>query len=751
MAESAPTSSLDPTTTLCPYCGVGCGLEVMPPARPGRPVNRDKAGNPVWQVRGDRSHPSSKGMVCVKGATVAEALDQDRLKYPMMRQSLDAPFERVSWDQALGRITAEIQAVQQRLGPQGICMYGSGQLQTEDYYVAQKLLKGYLGTNNFDSNSRLCMSSAVAGYSQSLGSDGPPCCYEDLDQTDCAFLIGTNAAECHPIIFNRLRRHHKKNKQVKLIVVDPRRTQTAKDADLHLAIAPGSDITLLNGIAHLLLRQGWIDPEFIDGCTDGFVAYTEVLQHYPPEQVAKVCGIRQQELETAAQWWGQSGKVLSLWSMGMNQSSEGTAKVRSLINLHLMTGQIGKPGTGPFSLTGQPNAMGGRETGGLAHILPGYRAVQNPQHRQALEQAWGLPPGQISPEPGLAAWEMMLALELGQVGLLWIVATNPAVSLPDLVRAQAALKKSPFTVYQDAYYPTETAEFAHLLLPAAQWGEKTGTMTNSERVVTLCQQFRYPPGEAQADWQIFAAVGQRLGFGDGFGWSSSAQVYDEFARLTQGQLCDISGLSHQVLAEHGPIQWPQPVGTELQTAPTKRLYTDLRFATTNGRAQFGAIHSRGLSEPPDLAFPFVLTTGRLYGHWHTQTRTGRIEKTAAMYAEPLLEINPRDAQQLTVQSGEKVEVRSRRGRAVLTLLVTQNIRRGTVFMAMHWGSLWADEAACNTLTHPDRCPDSLQPELKACAVQVLPIAQAELSDEQPTHQATESSTAYSPQPSLANQ
>ncbi|NEQ32311.1 MAG: molybdopterin-dependent oxidoreductase, partial [Leptolyngbya sp. SIO4C5] len=563
--------------TLCPYCGVGCGLEVLPPALPGKAVNRDSQGNPVWQARGDRAHPSSQGMVCVKGATIAESLDKDRLKHPMMRDSLDQPFRQVSWEAAFERIVQQLQSVRQTQGPEAICMYGSGQLQTEDYYTAQKLLKGCLGTNNFDANSRLCMSSAVAGYIQSFGSDGPPCCYADLELTDCAFLIGTNTAECHPIVFNRFRKYHKKNKRkVKLIVVDPRRTETAKDADLHLAIRPGTDITLLNGIAHILLQQGKISPLFIDECTTGFADYAEVVSHYPPERVAEVCGITVQDLETAAQYWAESQRVLSLWSMGINQSSEGTAKVRTIINLHLMTGNIGKPGAGPFSLTGQPNAMGGREAGGLSHILPGYRLIKNPQHRQEVEQAWQLPAGSISSKPGLAAWDMMLGLEYGQIGFLWIAATNPAVSMPDIERTKAALRNSPFTVYQDAYFPTETAEFAHLLLPAAQWSEKPGIMTNSERMVTYCPAFRIPPGEAKADWEIFAEVGRRLGFEQQFGFQSAAAVYDEFVQLTRGQLCDMSGLSHQRLMAAGPIQWPCPAEETAETAADKYDINQLR-------------------------------------------------------------------------------------------------------------------------------------------------------------------------------
>jgi ferredoxin-nitrate reductase len=709
----------DTTKTLCPYCGVGCGLEVAPPSQPGKETNRDSEGNPIWKVRGDRDHPSSRGMVCVKGATIAEALDKDRLLYPMVRDSLEEPFRQASWEEALELIVHRIQAVRYTQGPDGLCMYGSGQFQTEDYYIAQKLMKGCLGTNNFDANSRLCMSSAVAGYIQSFGSDGPPCSYDDLDETDCAFLIGTNTAECHPILFNRLQKHRKKNRKVKMVVVDPRRTPTAEAADLHLAIQPGTDIDLLNGIAYLLMQWGYWDSLFIEDCTSNFPAYAEVLKHYPPDIVARRCGIEVKDLETAARYWGQSEKVLSLWSMGVNQSSEGTAKVRTIINLHLMTGQIGKPGAGPFSLTGQPNAMGGREAGGLSHLLPGYRTVKNPEHRAEMEQFWGLKPGQIAAQPGRAAWDIITGLEAGEVGFLWIAATNPAVSFPDLDRTKAALQRSPFTVYQEAYYPTETSAYAHVLLPAAQWSEKTGVMTNSERRVTLCPSFRKAKGEARADWEIFAEVGRRLGFGEQFAFKNSAEVYAEFVQATRGRVCDMTGMSHARLAEEGPRQWPCPKDGTVDSA---RLYTDLRFPTADGRARFAAYHSKGLAEPPDAHYPYVLTTGRLYGHWHTQTRTGRIEKIRKMHPNPFIEIHPRDAKAIGVQDKDWVEVQTRRGTARFPVTVTRSIAPGAVFVPMHWGSLWADQAEANALTHPEVDPDSLQPELKACAVRLVPLA-----------------------------
>jgi len=691
------------TKTLCPYCGVGCGLEVV-------------AGS---KVRGDRSHPSSLGMVCVKGATILEALDKDRLLYPLYRRSLEQTFTRISWETALNLIVEQIQKILDTTGADAISLYGSGQWQTEDYYTAQKLIKGCLGTNNFDTNSRLCMSSAVSAYTASFGSDGPPACYGDLELTDCAFLIGTNTAECHPIVFNRFRQYYKKNPHVKLIVVDPRRTQTAESANLHLAIRPGSDIYLLHGIAHLLLKWNAINEEFIHRHTTGFSEYQEIVKKYHPQFVADICGIALEDLIQTAQWWAESQAVLSLWSMGINQSSEGTAKARSLINLHLLTGQIGKPGAGPFSLTGQPNAMGGRETGGLAHLLPGYRQVLHPEHRREIEVHWQLPAGQISPQIGRNAWQIIEGLEDGKVDLLWICATNPLVSLPNLARVKLALRKSPFTIYQDCYYPTETCEYAHLLLPCAQWGEKTGTMTNSERRVTLCEAFRAPVGEAKPDWEIFAEVGRRLGFSQQFQFQTSAEVFAEFVQITQNRPCDMSGISHARLRQLGAIQWPCPEGvSDEEAVQDKRLYTDWQFYTEDKRAHFGLDQAWGLAEPTDREYPFILTNGRLYGHWHTQTRTGRIPKITKMHPEPFLEINALDAEKLGITDGAIALVESRRGSVKLPVKVTPHIAQGTVFMPMHWGSLFAETAEVNQLTHPIACPTSQQPELKACAVRV---------------------------------
>ena len=708
-------------TTVCPYCGVGCGLEVKPPTIPGKATNCDSEGNPVWKVMGDRNHPSSLGKVCVKGATVTEAIKKSRLEYPLYRENLNQEFRRISWDEAFEIIVKQINHVKQTIGVDGICVYGSGQFQTEDYYVAQKLIKGCLGTNNFDANSRLCMSSAVAGYMGSFGADGPPCTYEDLELTDCAFLVGTNTADCHPIVFNRLRAYHKKNPHVKMIVVDPRRTATAEVADLHLAIKPGTDIDLFNGIAYLLIKKKAIDTSFIDQHTQNFDDYEQVIKHYPPDVVATKCGITVEELEQAADYWAESEKVLSLWSMGLNQSSEGTAKVRTLINLHLMTATLGKAGCGPFSLTGQPNAMGGREAGGLAHILPGYRLINNPEHRHQVEKGWNLPTGSISPQVGKSTWDMITGCETEEVGLFWIAATNPLVSMPDLERTKKALLKSPLTICQDAYYPTETTVYSHLVLPAAQWSEKAGTMTNSERVVTYCPAFSEPPAEAKADWEIFAEVGRRLGFAEYFNFVDSAQVYAEFVSLTANRPCDMSGLSHQILAENGAIQWPFPHGSNPSDAYGRRLYTDFSFETEDKKARFAALHSRGLAEPPNSDYPLVLTVGRLYGHWHTMSRTGRIDKINKMHPQPFLEIHPKTAKRFQLEDNDRVKVVSVRGEAVFTIQITKAINPETVFVPMHWGFLWADNAEANNLTHAIACPISKQPELKACAVNLIKV------------------------------
>jgi ferredoxin-nitrate reductase len=660
----------------------------------------------------------------VKGATVGETLDRNRLTAPLWRARTDQPFAPISWERAFTLLVERIQATLARKGPQALAIYGSGQFLNEDYYVANKLLKGALGSNNFDANSRLCMSSAVAGYARSLGSDGPPCCYDDLDLAELVLLIGTNTAECHPVLFQRLLKRRRKGAGPRLVVVDPRATATSDAADLHLAIAPGSDLALLCGLGHLLLQRGGVDQAFVAAHTEGFAELEVLWRAWTPARAAAVCGIAEADLRQLAAWWCEASAVLSLWSMGVNQSREGSASVAGLCNLHLVSGQIGKPGAGPFSLTGQPNAMGGREVGGLAQLLPGYRAVANPEHRAEVERHWGLAAGSIAPEPGLAVWQQIEAMERGELDLWWVAATNPLVSMPSLDRVRAAVANCPLVVLSEAYAGTETEAVAHLVLPAAQWSEKEGVMVNSERRVTLCRAFRQPPGEARPDWAIFAELGRRLGFAEQFGWRDAGEVYAEFAALTAGRVCDSSGLSHQLLAGHGPQQWPFPAGTE-PGGGQARLYTDHHFPTPSGRARLWADPPLGLAEPPDAEFPLVLTVGRVLGHWHTMTRTVHVARVAKAHPEPLLEVHPNDAARAGLVEGGEAQVRSRRGALRVKLQLTERIRPGTVFLPMHWGASQG-ELACeaNRLMHELACPISQQPELKGAAVALEPVQES---------------------------
>ena len=711
---------------------MGCGLELLPPGEAGKSVKRDADGNPMWAARGDRQHPSSLGQVCIKGATVGETLARGRLSQPLYRPTLNNDFQPISWDSAFDLLTGRIRSTLAGKGPNAIAMYGSGQFHTEDYYLAQKLLKGALGTNNFDANSRLCMSSAVAGYTRSLGSDGPPCCYEDLDHCSVAFLIGTNTAECHPVLFQRLLKRKKRDpKGLTIVVVDPRKTDTAKIADHHLAIAPGTDLALLHGLARLVIQDNGFDSDFIDAATEGFASYTQTINAWTPGKTAKFCGITEQDLRAVGRLWSRKEGVLSLWSMGVNQRREGTAVVSGLINLHLLTGEIGKPGAGPFSLTGQPNAMGGREAGGLAHLLPGYRLVTNPDHRAEVEQAWGFAKDSIAATPGLGAWQQVEAMERGELDLWWVAATNPLVSMPDLERVKNAMQRCPLVVVSEAYADTETSHYAHLLLPASQWSEKAGAMTNSERRVTYCPSFRPRHGESRPDWEVFAELGRRLGFAEQFTYESSAEVYAEFTTLTEGRVCDVSGLSHGLLQAHGSQQWPFPKGQE-PTRTSKRLYVGKRFPTASGRARFQSEAPLGLAEPPCDVYPLVLTVGRYLGQWHTMTRTGMVQRLNDMHPEPRLEMHPEDAKAYGVDDNGLAAITSRRGTLTARVTLTDRIRRGSVFLPMHWGFTQDEACEANTLMHEESCPISKQPELKASAVVVAPAVSVVKPAEQQT-------------------
>ena len=698
------------TATLCPYCGVGCGLLVE--VRDGR----------VARVRGDPAHPSSRGDVCAKAVHLPPTLlTADRLLHPQIRARRDGALVRVPWDLAVRTVAERLGEILAAHGPDAIAFYASGQLTTEEYYVAGKLAKGFLRTNNFDTNSRLCMASAAAAYTRSLGADGPPCSYDDLDAADCFLLVGANTADCHPVLFKRLRRRKAAAPdEVGVIVVDPRWTETADVADLHLPVRPGSDVALLNGMLHVLDREGLLDRAFIAAHTSGWDDVARAIADYPPAHAGALTGLAPESIVTAALRFGRARRALTLWSMGVNQSRLGTDKATAILNLHLATGQIGRPGAGPFSLTGQPNAMGGRETGGLAHLLPGYRSVADPTARAVVERHWGLEPGTIRPEPGRAALEIFEGLTAGAVRAIWILCTNPAASMPDTDLVERALRQADLVIVQDAYHPTETTRFADILLPAAQWPEKDGVMTNSERRLTYLPQLVPPPGEALPDIEILARVAAAMGWKASFACESAADVFDELAALTARRPCDYSGVSHARLRA-GCVQWPTPAADHPGTA---RLYSDGVFPTTEGRARFVAVTHAEPAEPPDRDFPLTLTTGRVRDHWHTLTRTGQAPALRARTPEPVVELNIADAQRAGIQDGDFVEVASRRGKLIAQCRVTTAIREGVCFAPFHWGRRLGFYKSANNLTLSARDPLSRQPELKACAVRLRRLESA---------------------------
>jgi ferredoxin-nitrate reductase len=597
--------------TQCPYCGVGCGLLVQ-----------IQAGEAV-RVKGDPDHPANFGEVCAKAVMLPRALNtSDRLLFPHLHSRRDRPLTRVSWATALKSLGRSFRRLIAEYGPDAVAFYGSGQLLTEDYYVGNKVAKGFLGTNNFDTNSRLCLASAALGYHTSLGSDGPPVSYADIDLADCFFIIGSNMAECHPIVFRRLKRRKEQAPDVvQVISVDPRRTEVADLADLHLLIRPGADIALLNAMLAVMVEERLVDPAFIAAHTQRWNAVHALLERYTPEAVQEVCGLHASRIRDAARLFGRARAVISLWSMGLNQSTVGVGKNNALINLHLATGQIGIPGAGPFSLTGQPNAMGGREVGGLAHLLPGYRTVLDPQHRSEVAAHWGIPPEHLSSQPGYSAVELFQALAEGKVKAVWIMCTNPAVSMPDLDLVEKALRQAELVVVQDAYHPTDTTRFADALLPAAQWPEKEGVMTNSERTLTYLPRLVQPPGEAIPDRQIITGFAREMGWQETFPFERAEEVFEEFKRLTKGRPMDITGVTYARL-KRGPVQCPCPAWDH---PGTPRLYPDRRFHTPDGRARFIPVEHADPIERPCREFPLVLTTGRVKNQWHTMTRTGKVE------------------------------------------------------------------------------------------------------------------------------
>jgi len=608
-------------------------------------------------------------------------------------------------------------------------LYVSGQLSMEAQYLAGKLAKGFLRTNNIDSNSRLCMASAASGYKLSLGADGPPGSYQDIDRLDCALVIGANMAECHPILFLRLM--DRKKRGAKIIVVDPRRTATADKADLFLPIKPGTDLALLNGLLHLLEQAGHTDEQFVSQSTEGWAELKAMLPEYPPERVARLTGLREEDLRRAAQWIGEAPEFSTFWTMGLNQSTHGTWQTNAICNLHLAAGKICRPGSGPFSLTGQPNAMGGREVGYLSHTLPGQRSVSDAADRAAVEQIWGVPPGSIQPKPGPDAVEMFQKIEAGQVQVVWIIGTNPVASMPNRSRVIAALQRAEYVIVQDAFHPTETTRYADLLLPGALWAEAEGTMVNSERGVTLMPRAVAPPGDARADWQIIAQVAQHLGFGGHFNYASASEVFDEIRQTWNAKTgYDLRGMDYPKLRV-ASRQWPMPPDAErgdairyVNPARTTAGAARITFPTPSGKARFFARPFLPPAEQPDAQFPFILTNGRVEHQWHTLTKTGKVARLNKLNPGAFLQIHPLDADQLGVLQGGLVRVASRRGFAIYPAQVTDRVRPGECFAPIHWNDQYGENLCVNATTTEARDEISLQPEFKFSAVALTRVAAA---------------------------
>lgn len=696
------------TKTTCPYCGVGCGIDVNP------------VGPNTWKVEGDPIHPTNQGKLCAKGMALADTLELDgRLLTPKIG-SLST-----GWAEALDHVASRFKEIINRHGPESVAFYLSGQMLTEDYYVANKLMKGFIGSPHIDTNSRLCMSSTVAGHQRAFGADVMPACYDDIEEAELFVLVGSNMAWCHPILFQRILKA-RESRPTQLVVIDPRCTATGDAADLHLPIRPGTDTTLFNGLFNYLSDHNGFDPHYIENHTEGFHGTLETAKADAPsiESVAEACGLNPEAVSTFYKLFIDHPKTLTFYSQGVNQSSSGTDKVNSLINCHLATGRIGKPGSAPFSLTGQTNAMGGREVGGLANQLAAHTGYDDPADRNLIERFWNAP--NLVSGPGHKAVELFRAIDKGEIKAVWIMATNPVVSLPDADRVREALYKCEFVVVSEAVESTDTTACADVLLPAATWAEKEGTITNSERRISRQRSFLPLPGQARQDWWIISQVAHRLGYRDDFNYNHPADIFREHARLSgfenQGQRAfNISGLAqlsdpaYQALQ---PIQWPVTA-----TAPqgTARLYGDGRFTRKSSKAHLIPVSARQPTHLIDLEFPLVLNTGRMRDQWHTMGRTGQVAKLSQHRPEPFLEIHPTDAAQYGLDDGGLVSIKSTWGEAKLRLQIVETQRPGSVFAPMHWSDEFASHARIDAVVAPETDALSGQPESKYTPVSVEPI------------------------------
>ncbi|MES2069040.1 MAG: molybdopterin-dependent oxidoreductase [Pseudomonadota bacterium] len=707
------------TKTTCPYCGVGCGVRAS--------LQQDGQ----LEIAGDDSHAANAGRLCVKGSALAETVSlEGRLLYPQLRDkhAPQAASQRVSWDTALDKVAQGFSKIIAEHGPDAVAFYVSGQLLTEDYYVANKLMKGYIGSANIDTNSRLCMSSAVAGHKRAFGADLVPVCYEDLELADLVVLVGSNTAWCHPILFQRIARAKEARPEMKLVVIDPRRTATCELADLHLPLKAGTDVWLFNGLLSYLAQHGATDSNFVDAHTNGQAAalQTAAQECADPAQVAKLCKLDLQDLLSFYDMFARTDKVVSGFSQGVNQSSSGTDKVNSIINCHLLTGRIGRPGMGPFSITGQPNAMGGREVGGLANTLAAHMELDQPLHRQTVQTFWDSPA--IADKPGLKAVELFQAIERGQVKAVWIMATNPVVSLPDANQVQRALSKCELVVISDIMEKTDTNAYADVLLPALGWGEKDGTVTNSERRISRQRAFLSAPGEARADWQIMCDLAKRMGYA-GFDFTGVHEVFDEHARLSAFRndavdgvprlfnLAGLTGLGKAGFDALQPVQWPL-LASPSGAGGTARLFTDKVYAHADGKARFIATVPKGPAHAPDADYPLSLNTGRVRDQWHTMTRTGKSAKLAGHTPESFVDMHPQDALLSGVREGALARVSTPWGALVARVQHSGGIARGSVFVPIHWSGQSASDARVGALVNPVVDPISGEPEFKHTPVRV---------------------------------
>ncbi|MFI5555108.1 molybdopterin-dependent oxidoreductase [Streptomyces sp. NPDC051738] len=711
------TTSTTQVRTVCTYCGVGCGILLDVGMGPdGRRT--------VLKASGDKAHPANAGRLCTKGATTAEMLAAPgRLTTALVRDDRGEEPVPAPMADAIAETARRLRAIIDEHGPDAVAFYVSGQMSLEAQYLSNKLAKGFVRTNQIESNSRLCMASAGMGYKLSLGADGPPGSYDDFEKADVFLVIGSNMADCHPILFLRMMERVKAG--AKLIVVDPRRTATAAKADLFLQVKPGTDLALLNGLLHLLVENGHTDPDFIAAHTDGWEALPEFLTDYAPAAVAEITGIDENDLRTAARLIGEAGEWMSCWTMGLNQSTHGTWNTNALVNLHLATGAICRPGSGPFSLTGQPNAMGGREMGYMGPGLPGQRSVAVESERAFVEELWELPPGTLRADGvGKGTVEMFQKMADGEIKACWIICTNPVASVANRRTVIEGLEAAEFVVTQDVFGETETNAYADVVLPGALWTEGDGVFVNSERNLTLTAPVADPPGEAMADWRIIAAVACAMGYEKGFSYDSAEDVFEEIRRAWNPVTgWDLRGVTYERLRAT-PVQWPAADVDGPERNPIRYVDADggLRFPTASGRAAFHARPHMPPAEMPDDDYPFVLNTGRVQHQWHTLTKTGRVAKLNKLNPGPFVEVHPEDAGSLGIADRDRVEVASRRGRAVLPAVVTERVRPGGCFAPFHWNDLFGEYLSVNAVTSDAVDPISFQPEFKVCAVSLTRVA-----------------------------